>query len=299
MSRPITFLQTCDPQKYAEMLFATSRTVRRYCELHGHRYRAFIGLKRGHLPWHATYNRIGMLEELLNEGYDGWVAYLDADAYIAELQFDLRAYLADKEPFGAVLYHTGAEDSPWFDVNAGIFYLNLGNPGGVDLARRWIRRLASVTDAQFASAIEWGATIEDDQFMLQNIFKENLELRATVHLAEERLRGFAQQHLRAADDNFERRCATLVARVQSVMGDPPAAPAAPPENAHFGPVETDTIVESIYQALLGRPADADGRRAYTEHLLGSPVDDSSTLIGIMKSFVESEEFRVRVGMGPR
>jgi hypothetical protein len=88
------FIQTCDPFNYRDMLGATSRNVTEYCRRHGHEYQAFIGIRRGVHAWHATFNRIPMLEDMVARGDCGWIVYLDADAYIEDLDFDLATYLS-------------------------------------------------------------------------------------------------------------------------------------------------------------------------------------------------------------
>jgi hypothetical protein len=57
------FLQTCDPDRYFAIWAAGSQTVRRYCAKQGFGYEAYIGIKSGYFPWHATYNRIFLFKE--------------------------------------------------------------------------------------------------------------------------------------------------------------------------------------------------------------------------------------------
>jgi hypothetical protein len=81
---------------YFDMLCLSARANRAYCRRHEIAYQAFVGVKRGFHSWQATYNRIPLLQELVDAGFAGWVLYLDADAYVADLDFDLRLYLADR-----------------------------------------------------------------------------------------------------------------------------------------------------------------------------------------------------------
>ena len=112
----VLFMQTADVT-YRPLLELTSQTVTEYCARHQYLYESHLGIVRGYYPWHATYNRIPLLKRLLNAGYSGWVCYLDADAYIADLDFDLTAYLRDKGDF-ALIAAPGAR-AGWWDVNAG------------------------------------------------------------------------------------------------------------------------------------------------------------------------------------
>src|SRR4051794_26053851 len=89
----VKFLQTADPQKYARVLEASAPSTRAFCALHGHEYETYVGVKRGRRPWHATFNRIDLLQEALDAGFDGWIVYLDADSFVVDLKFDLQAYL--------------------------------------------------------------------------------------------------------------------------------------------------------------------------------------------------------------
>jgi hypothetical protein len=59
----VKFLQTADPEKYARLLEVSARSTRAFCAIHGHQYDAFVGLKRGRYPWHATFNRIDLLND--------------------------------------------------------------------------------------------------------------------------------------------------------------------------------------------------------------------------------------------
>ena len=45
----------------------------------------FFGIVRGFHSWQATCNRSGLLKRLIDTGYKGWVCYLDADAFVADL----------------------------------------------------------------------------------------------------------------------------------------------------------------------------------------------------------------------
>lgn len=67
----VTFVQTADPVFYYAMLHETSRTVRAFCATNGLKYESYVGVKRGFMPWNATYNRVYMLKEMVDRGYTG------------------------------------------------------------------------------------------------------------------------------------------------------------------------------------------------------------------------------------
>src|SRR5581483_1259201 len=118
-------LQTSDAACYASMLAITSRTTREFCRRHELEYRQFVGVKSGSFPWHSTYNRIHMMTELRNELHQGWVLYLDADAYVYDLDFAILDYLRENDRFAAIAVRANSEAEYW-DINAGVLFLNFG-----------------------------------------------------------------------------------------------------------------------------------------------------------------------------
>lgn len=117
----IRFIQTSDPVKYRRIIDDTSRTVALYCYLHSYGYEKFVGLKKGVAPVHATFNRVFMLNELIDSGYAGWVAYIDADAYIRDLTFDVTKYLIENQKHAFIAARVPGHQSKWA-INAGVFY---------------------------------------------------------------------------------------------------------------------------------------------------------------------------------
>src|SRR5262249_39065717 len=124
----VLLMQTADPVAYKEMLDLTSRTVVAYCQRHGFPYECYIGVKRGAAAWMAVYHRIFMLSERIQRGYRGWVVYMDADAFVADLSFDLRAYIVENSKY-CFMAAGGGSSTPW-DINSGSFLINLGDPNG-------------------------------------------------------------------------------------------------------------------------------------------------------------------------
>jgi hypothetical protein len=161
----ILFLQTADATNYLPLFQITSRTVIQYCSRNNLSCQFYIGICRGYQPWHATFNRIILLRRLLVCGFSGWVCYLDADAFIADLNFDIRAYLADKSDTALVIAtdQPHVPDRPHWAVNAGTFFINLGNEVGQDIAWRWSENLEAISDERLNNAAEWTF---DDQGLL-------------------------------------------------------------------------------------------------------------------------------------
>jgi hypothetical protein len=167
------FLQTCDPDRYFEMWAAGSQTVRRYCTNQGFAYEAYIGIKSGYFPWHATYNRIFLFKELWERKFRGWAIYIDADAVIANQDFDLRTYLRDKSEFAAVLTHTG--EAQWWQVNIGVMMLNFAHPWTGQLVTKLLDLFIAYCRPHLPNAKTWD-DLPDDQGVLRYLLIENEDL---------------------------------------------------------------------------------------------------------------------------
>jgi hypothetical protein len=152
------------------MWAAGSQTVRRYCTNRGFGYEAYIGIKSGYFPWHATYNRIFLFKELWDRKFRGWAIYIDADAVIANQDFDLRAFLQDKSEFAAVLTHTGA--AQWWDVNIGVMMLNFAHPWTGQLVTKLVDLFVSHCRPHLPTAKDSG-DLPDDQSLFHYLLVEN------------------------------------------------------------------------------------------------------------------------------
>jgi hypothetical protein len=110
----LLFLQTADAG-YWPLLEEAARSVRAYCTIHGCGFETYFGMIRGYRPWHAVFNKICLLKRLLDSGYSGWVCCLDADAYVIDLGFDLRAWLRGKAN-AAFIATAAIPDAPYYNV---------------------------------------------------------------------------------------------------------------------------------------------------------------------------------------
>jgi hypothetical protein len=212
---PITLVQTACGAAYEAMLAATDRAHRAYCEANDVRFWSHVGVIRGPHPWQASFNRIEMLNSLAAEGYRGWVAYLDADAVIRQPDFDLRRFLGKRSNYGLVICAAQPESPPW-EVNDGVFFLNLGNGAGRMILRRWhaLFRL-NVTDQMLTDAVEpWqalpdGRAFPDDQHLLQIALRDNAHWQPAILLEDpmtmnHRGARFIRQYLRAHGSHEQR-----------------------------------------------------------------------------------------------
>lgn len=216
----ITILQTCDASRYVPLLECGRQLNQRYAMLHGFAYSTFVGMKRGHFPWHACFNRLFMLEELVRGGYRGWAFYVDADAYIYDQRFDLRAYVhrhADKCLIAAM----GGDTGQRWDINDGVFLINLGHPDAREIVHRWHAHFMGTADADLKAASEW-EDVPSDQPRLHEILRT--ESRLMQHLfVEERSffndyeARFVRQVLRGHGLSIERRLETMRRDVEAVL----------------------------------------------------------------------------------
>lgn len=280
-----TFIQTADAYRYAQMLSYSAKTVTEYARLKGHRYESFLGLKRGEHPWQATFNRVFMLTEMIEREVGGWVCYMDADAWIHDLDYDLEALFAGVGDAAAVFTPSGASDH-WWDVNAGVFFVNLDHPDGVRLCQAW----------KAASLEKWGFVADkrdfpvggpDDQSILHEILASEVVPRASVHLTtraevNSQNAAFIRQHLRGDQGSFERRVAFIRETAHEVLSRTKPE-AADRDETVWG------VTQGLYLGLLGREADPDGARTYYQIIMNRGARDG--VAAAADSICNSEEFK--------
>jgi SAM-dependent methyltransferase len=231
----IIVLQTADADRYAPMLAITAPNVREYCRRYGFGYESFIGIKRGFHPWQATFNRIPMLVELVERGFVGWVLYLDADAWIQDLGFDLAAYLADKGDRAAIFAESGVTTDAW-DVNAGVALINLGHPLGRALVEQWAAGFAAHSDDALRAGEIW-FDHGNDQDLLHQILRRDEAIAEAVLIEQiSFINGpyarFIRQQLRSLSPTFEARLDDISRAVADVFrADGKIVPARPSDEA--------------------------------------------------------------------
>lgn len=280
----LTILQTSDAFKYSRMLRATSRTAIEFCRRHGFAYESFIGIKRGFHGAQAAFNRILMLDEMVNRGYAGWALHMDADAYVYDLDFDLKAYLADKQDYAAIMATIPGETVPWH-INSGVLFFNLGHPKAVALIREWKRRLMAIPDERFLTLTSvWDD--DNDQSMLYSALRDNEPLRNAVLFVDALLFNhhqgrFIRQFLNSLDGNIDSRTATIEAAVRDVLEG---------ASANEDSVE-EKLVGDFYRIILGRDPDP-GSKGYSDLLASQGIRAVSEIVS---SLLNSEEYRQRIG----
>jgi len=220
----VTLLQTADPVFYYPMLLETSQTIRELCRRHGLQYEQYVGIKRGHMPWQATYNRVYMLKEMIDRGVEGWAFYLDADAFVRDLSFDVRTYFEERSEAAAIFAGYCNGETP-YDINAGGFAINLSHPLGKALALDWYRTVASVPDEVFDGAIDWQYDLANDQHLLWGVLRDYVEDKQLAqHVIFERSNEsyvnngpFVSQHLRSMYTGYSDRLAAIKTEVAGIL----------------------------------------------------------------------------------
>ncbi len=229
----VLFVQTADQSAYKAFLDITEQTVSEYCARHNFKYESFRGVIRGYRNWHATFNRISILKRLVDCDYFGWVCYLDADAFVADFDFDLRAYLIDKSDV-AMIAANGAQPDLWWDVNAGVFLLNLGHFVGRSVVREWYDTFVAISDAELRNLDDW-AKGPDDQSLLHRVLQTIPEIQShlIVQRSEPRLINyrsglFIRQVLRE-QGSFDQRLVRLRREVNQALKSAGASKVVAPE----------------------------------------------------------------------
>jgi hypothetical protein len=267
----IVLAQSADPVSYFGMLRGTSRINRAFCIRQDILYIGHYGIMRGFHPWHASYNRVFMLNGLLDLGFTGWFLHLDADAWIHDVGFDLRGYLSGLSATSFVFAHGGTQQ-PW-DVNDGIFLANCAHPDTLEVARAWQADVEAISPKRMRDAPEW-SQLPQDQQLLHSVLRRDGD-RLTAHLHYERhsfINGlnasFIRQVLRSHQRDPEKRLDTIILKVEAAMvrQDLPAEDAVVTfcglARALGLPIPTE---ESVVRAIM---ADPKSLAAYLRGVLG-------------------------------
>ncbi|MCR0985502.1 hypothetical protein [Roseomonas populi] len=212
---PMVMIQSADPERYFDMLRIVARPNRDFCLRHGIRYASVQAVLRGFHPWHACYNRIFFLNDLIDLGYRGWFLHLDADAFVHDPSFDIAGYLAGHAEHSMILV-TGGSEEPW-DVNDGVFFANLAHPDTQRIARLWQERLDAITPDQLRAASDWGA-LPCDQTLLHALLRDNPDLTRALFEEDPELinsptASFLHQILRAHESDFDHRVRRMAVHV--------------------------------------------------------------------------------------
>lgn len=229
MKPQIKLFQTAVGDAYVEMLGISSEANRQYCDRHGIELETFVGIKRGYFPWQSTFNRIVYLHDQLEAGYRGWIFYLDADAFVYNHAFDVSDLIARQQ--GDFYFAPGGLTGERWDVNAGVFLINLGSDAGRALIEAWYTHFMSTPEEAMRDAPDWGM-VADDQERLHDILRHRTELSGRLAMVPRKFfndehASFVRQVLRSNAETMEERIEKLKAGVaEAVAGVGAAAPLA-------------------------------------------------------------------------
>lgn len=230
MSFKIKAFQTSDSEIYQDLLAISAAANEAYFKKFDVEFEKFVGLKRGFFPWHACFNRIVYLKEQLDEGYDGWIFYLDADAYVFDHSYDVRTLLNEFE--GDYLFAPGGLTGEKWDVNDGVFLINLGSDAGRELALAWYRHFMATSEDALRKASDW-QMVPSDQPRLHEIFRNRPELLERLTMVPREIfnqehASFVRQVLRSNASTMQERIAKLQQGVAAALGQRGPAAVSPP-----------------------------------------------------------------------
>lgn len=204
----VTLMQTCDGLNYYPLLEEGRRANEVYALRNGFKYECFIGIKRGYYPWHACFNRIIMLNDMIRSGYRGWVFYLDADAYIYDKNFALAEYLELHRGKSFIAAAGGMTGHRW-DINDGVFLINLGHADARAIVQKWHVHFLGSSDDALRTAEQW-EDVPSDQPRLHEILRNEPQLMESMlvedrGLLNEYRSSFVRQALRGAGLSIDER----------------------------------------------------------------------------------------------
>lgn len=205
ISDEIILLQTADALKYKDILQISKYCNQQYAKENDIRYQSFMGIKKGYHPHHAMFNRIYLLDEMVKNGYKGWVFYLDADGIIIDKNFKLKQKLSQlrhsRKHFWLHNVHTKEEGHyPWWNINSGAFAIDLASPIAQNAVRTWKGIYENFyTHIHYKNAVAWNDIINDQDSLwkILNLF----EIEAYVEL-EQFQNYFVYQALRNEHNNI-------------------------------------------------------------------------------------------------
>lgn len=183
-SKNLLIMQTSDAERYADMLFESQKYNKKFAIKNDAEYRVFIGIKYGKYPHHAMYNRIHMLQELIDTGYRGWVLYLDADAIVVDKDWKIKEQLEQMRIANKIfllhpVYEQGDPKYSWHDINTGAFAIDLNANISRSLIRIWSFIYSKYYNYfDYEAAISWEDLINDQSsfsYLLQG-FNRHIDI---------------------------------------------------------------------------------------------------------------------------
>ena len=167
-----TILQSCDVG-YFLLLDATAPTNQAYASAHGYSYRHFVG-NLSPIPHTANFNRYYMLREEIKSGEHHWALWMDADAIVVDHTKSLETII-ERTPGKMLIACRGGTNGD-YDINNGVFLLNLRHPLAGDLVETVIRYCEHL-DARDSS-------FRDDQYVVHHWLRAQRNESGTIEIVK-------------------------------------------------------------------------------------------------------------------
>jgi hypothetical protein len=248
---------------------------------------------------------------------------LDADAYVYDIEFPIRQYLAAWKKYALVI-EPGAFNG-WWDVNAGVFFINMKHLVSQKLIGLWERAFVEkISDCDLKQSVSaW--SLPHDQTILQGILRDNPEFAAVIQILE-------RQTINTGAGKIIRQLlrgpgASLVSRIERAKKDiEPILSRLPISRAPMASKDSDSgcdlgvasdsilhkvlrdagffgrqghsyrlammeeFTRALYRCLLLREPDAGGLQSAVDQLYSGTMDFESTLTACLRS----PEFQTKI-----
>lgn len=120
----ICILQSCD-ESYLPLLSQTAPVNQAYARRHAYAYLSFVG-NSSPIPHTANFNRYYLMRELQRRTSISWCFWMDADSLVIDSDIALEPIIqADSQK---MLIACSGEEAGYWDINNGVFFLNLRHP---------------------------------------------------------------------------------------------------------------------------------------------------------------------------
>lgn len=229
----VLILQTCDGIVYKSMLDSTESIHREYSIKHNYDYLRWDGIKmpiddKEKYPFLSTFNRLYLLNELLETNEYQWVLYLDADAIIVDHTKSFDEFT--KHTNYCILGCRGAyKGTNTWDINAGVAFYNMRHKNIRDIINLWIEKSETYFKNKFdfkkenkkVNFIKGNTKCPNDQDFLHGILK-NFPAATKVYDGNERLAfnyegPFIKQLLRSTSESMEERIQKLLILSEDII----------------------------------------------------------------------------------
>ncbi len=171
----VAILQTSDGESgYTELMRVTGEINELYCKRYNYDYVPHHGVVRGFAPWHSTFNRLFLLPDMIKESKYDWIIYLDADAYMCDLNRSLDDIIDGYTDKAMLVAGQGAHDEvSKFGINAGVLIVNTRHKLSLKLFETCRDKFMSVPDDVLKTKIEpWAPGLISDQALIIGQLKQ-------------------------------------------------------------------------------------------------------------------------------